>query len=95
MKTKEIGIERVTNAITTMVNQVARDARKEALEEVAQMLWAKAEMIEKVLDNGRDIWIASTGIRHEMLYQQRNVLWSRAILLNQMAGEIMTIMKKD
>lgn len=95
MKTKEKGIERVTNAITTMVNQVARDARKEALEEVAHMLWAKAERIEKVLDNGRDIWIASTGIRHEMLYQQRNVLWSRAILLNQMAGEVMTIMKKD
>lgn len=95
MKTKEIGIERVTNAITTMVNQVARDSRKEALEEVARMLWAKAEMIEKVLDNGRDIWMASSGIRHEMLNRQRNVLWSHAILLNQMAGEVMTIMKKD
>lgn len=95
MKTKERGIERLTSQITVMVNQVARDARKEALEEVARMLWAKAEMIEKVLDNGRDIWMASTGIRHEMLYQQRNVLWSHAILLNQMAGEVMTIKMQD
>jgi len=95
MKTNERRIETVTNAITTMVNQVARDARKEALEEVAQMLWAKAERIEKVLDNGRDIWIASSGIRHEMLYQQRSVLWRHAILLNQIAGEVITIQRKD
>lgn len=95
MKTKERGIETVTKVMTEMVNQVAKDARKEALEEVQRMLWAKSEMIVKVLDNGRDIWMASTGIRSEMLYQQRNVLWSRAILLNQMAGEVGNIMRKD
>lgn len=95
MKTKEIRIERVTNEITALVNQVARDARKEALEEVVQMMWAKAERIEKVLENGRDIWMATTGIRHQMFYQKRSVLWSRAILLNQTAAEVMTIMEKD
>lgn len=95
MKTNERRIETVTNEITALVNQVERDARKEALDEVALMLWSKAEMIEKVLDNGRDIWMASSGIRHEQLYQQRNVLWRRAILLNQIAGEVITIQRKD
>jgi len=95
MKTNERRIETVTNAITTMVNQVERDARMETLDEMHRILHAKAKMIEKVLDNGTDIWLASSRNRRENLYQLRQILWNHAILLHRLASEVITLKYKD
>jgi hypothetical protein len=86
-------IDYIKYEITELFNQAVKDARKEALKEVLRMMWARAEMLEKVLNNGHSIWQASTGLRSQQMYVRRSILWTRCILLNEMAGEIIKLMK--
>lgn len=72
-----------------MVNQVAKEARIEALEEVRYMLLAKADMMEKVLDRGHEIWMASKGSSFDKLYQQRCIVRRHWMWLHSIAGEIL------
>ena len=88
-------IDNIKNEITEVFNQAVKDARKAALKEVQLMMWARAEMIEKLLDNGHSIWIASKGIRSQQMYVKRSILWTRCILLNEMACEIIKLMNKE
>lgn len=88
MKTKEKEIERATNQITKLVNQVARDAREETLDEVEHMLQAKAEMMLKVLSNGNDLLQTAYGRRFDMLYEKRRVIYGRSEMLLKMAYEV-------
>ena len=67
MKTNERGIENVTNEITELVNQVARDARKKALNEVSDLLIAKAEMMSNVILRSYELTNTINGERFERI----------------------------
>jgi len=95
MKDKERIIKFATTAIEVTIDQTVKEARREALEEVAQMMFAKANMIERVLDNGYDLWLSSKGSRYEKLYQQRYIVLRRWIQLRELAGEVMKLALED
>lgn len=95
MKPIEITIKSTTKEMAEMVNQVAKEARIEALEEVRHMLLAKANMMKKVLDRGHEIWMASKGSRFDKLYEQRGIVWRRWMWLHSIAGEILKSEMED
>lgn len=95
MNIKEVEIERATKQITALVNQVARDARDEALEEAEQKLITKAHWMQKMLENGRDVFSAATGSSFDKLYQKRCIIWSRIAMLHKLAYEIYELRKAD
>lgn len=95
MKTNERGIEHVTNEITELVNQVARDARKKALNEVIDLLIAKAEMMHNVLTNSAAVMDTATGTRYQKLWDKRLRVWGRCHQLYDIVGIVYDLSKKE
>lgn len=95
MRPIEITIKSTTEEMAEIVNQVAKAARTEALEEVKHMLLAKAKMMGKVLENGHDIWMASKGSSFDKLYEQRCKVWSHWMLLYSIVHEVRNLEQED
>lgn len=95
MKTTERGIENVTNEITELINQVARDARQKALNEVLDMLITKADIMRNVIDNSIAVTNTAYGERFDKLYNQRSIVWGHLHQLYNLTGEIYDLKAKE
>lgn len=95
MKTNERGIETVTNEITELVNQVAREARKEALDEVLHMLITKADIMRNVINNSIAVSETAYGERFDKLYNQRSIVWGHLHQLYNLTGYIYDLKAKE
>lgn len=95
MKTNERGIEHVTNEITELVNQVARDARKKALNEVSDLLIAKAEMMSNVIHRSYELTNTTNGERFERIQDQRRKCWGRLHQLYAIVGYVYDLSEKE
>lgn len=95
MKTNERGIEHVTNEITELVNQVARDARKKALNEVRDLLIAKAEMMSNVIHRSYELTNTLNGERFKRIQDQRRRCWGRLDQLYAIVGYVYGLSEKE
>lgn len=84
----------MTNEITELVNQVARDARKKALNEVRDLLVAKAEMMHNVLTNSAVVMDTATGTRYQKLWEKRHRVWGRCQQLYDIVGNVYDLSQK-
>lgn len=57
--------------------------RRQVLEEVEEVMWAKYHAITKLLENGRPILEQATGERFERIYNQRMNLWTKLEHISQ------------
>lgn len=57
--------------------------RRQVLEEVTEVMYAKHEAITKLLENGRPLLEQATGDRFESIYNQRMKLWTKLEHINQ------------
>ena len=55
---------------------------------VVYILEEKADMYHKILRNGDDIWIQTTGERRRSIYELRNKLGSKILLIYRLENEI-------
>ncbi len=95
MKTNEKGIENVTKEITEMVDQVARDARNKALDEVIDMLKTKADIMRNVIHNSLAVSDTAYGERFDKLFNQRSIVWGHLHMLYNIIGNIHDLISKD
>ena len=57
--------------------------RRQVLEEVTEVMYAKHDAITKLLENGRPLLEQATGDRFERIYNQRMKLWTKLEHINQ------------
>ena len=57
--------------------------RRQVLEEVTEVMYAKYEAITKLLENGRPLLDQAYGDRFERIYNQRMKLWTKLEHINQ------------
>ena len=57
--------------------------RRQVLEEVTEVMYAKHDAIIRLLENGRPLLDQATGDRFESIYNQRMKLWTKLEHINQ------------
>lgn len=57
--------------------------RRQVLEEVTEVMYAKHDAITKLLENGRPLLDQAFGDRFERIYNQRMKLWTKLEHINQ------------
>lgn len=70
------------------IDEFLRAHQRALLEGVLEILEENAEMYHKILRNGHDIWIQTTGDRWERIYKQRDKLWLKIHLINRLENKI-------
>lgn len=61
------------NEITAIIQQAQRDIIYKAMDAIQ----ARNNQIEKLLENGREIFVHAIGDRFTKIYEQRNKLWTK------------------
>lgn len=80
--------EKTKAKMNEAIDEFLRAHQRALLEGVLDILEENAEMYHKILRNGHDIWIQTTGERWERIYKQRDKLWLKIQLINCLEKKI-------
>lgn len=79
--TNQATINEVVNELTA---NIVNRTRKMVLNEVIDVLVERRAKLERVLENGRDIWSQAIGERSTRILESRCKVWNKVYMYNDM-----------
>ena len=80
--------EKLNAEMQEKIEEFMNAYQRKLINGVLELLEAKSEMYQKILHNGYDIWMQSTGDRWVKIQQQRDKIWIKRHLIANVETEI-------
>lgn len=81
----------INEVVSELTVDIVNRTRKMALNEVIEVVEERRAKLERVLENGREIWSQAIGERFARIHESRRKVWNKVFMYNDMIGIILNM----
>lgn len=81
----------INEVVSELTAETVNRTRKMVLNEVIEELEERRAKLERVLENGREIWSQAIGERFSRIHESRRKVWNKVFMYNDMIGLILNM----